>query len=66
MLEPERGDRFRDAPWFIPLDGARLPLGYGTKAATPGANITQEHESGGAVIPALPNIGTLSRLAYRV
>ena len=66
MLQAECGHGFSDPSWFVPLDRTRFALGDGAKSATPGANIAQQHERGGAVIPALPNIGTLSRLAHRV
>jgi hypothetical protein len=66
MLQAECGDSFSHATGFIPVDGARLALGHGTKAAAPGADISQQHESCSTVIPALADVGALSRLAHRV
>src|SRR6185437_13749122 len=66
MLQAECGDSFSHATAFIPVDGARLALGHGTKAAAPGADISQQHESCSTVIPALADVGALSRLAHRV
>ena len=66
VLQSESGDGFSHAAGFVPLDGARLALGHGAKAAAPGTDIAQQHECRGAMVPALADIGTLRRLAHRV
>ena len=39
---------------------------YGTKRAAPGTNVAQDHESGGVLLPAFTNIGTVGTFAHCV
>ena len=66
MFQTERGDGFGNPPWFIPIKRSWFAFGHRTKTASPRADIAQQHECGGPMIPAFPDIGTLRRLAYRV
>src|SRR5208282_2617344 len=63
MLQSEGGYGFGHAPRFIPVDRFGASFGHGAKAAAPGANIAEQHERGGLVIPALADVGALRRLA---
>ncbi len=66
MLEAESCDRFGNPARFVPLNRTGLAFGDGAKSAAPGTNISQQHESRGALIPALSDVGTLRRFAHRV
>ena len=66
MFDAESRYAFGDTAWFVIVDRLRLAFRYSAKAAAPGANIAQQHESRGAVVPALTNVGTLGRFANRM
>jgi hypothetical protein len=57
---------FRHAARLCKIDGLRTAFGHGAKAATPGAQIAQQHEGRGAMVPALADVGAVRRLANRV
>ena len=62
MFQAQSGNRFGHAARLVPLDGSRPAFGHGAKTAPPGADVSQEHKGGGAMVPALADIGTLRRL----
>src|SRR5581483_1872975 len=66
MLEAKPGNGLCDAARLIPINRPGLAFGYGAKTAAPGADVAQQHECRGAVIPALANVRTLGGLAHRV
>ena len=59
-------NRLRYATRLVKIDGLRTAFGYGAKATAAGAQVPQQHECGGAMVPALANVGTVGRLANRV
>src|SRR5688500_5398202 len=48
------------------VERLRGPVRHGAVGAVPGADVAQNHEGGGLVLPALPNVGAPSLLAHRV
>ena len=56
------GDPFR----FFEIETHRTPRGHRAEPAGPGADVTQDHEGGRALAPALRNVGAASFLAHRV
>src|SRR4029077_18789891 len=66
VLQTERGNGFGYPPRLVPRDGTGLAPGHRAKSAAPCADVPQQHEGGGAMVPALADIGTLCRLAHRV
>src|SRR6202043_1732292 len=63
VFQAERGYSLCYSARLVPVDGLRPSLGHGTKTAAARADITQQHEGGGAMIPALADIRTLGRFA---
>jgi hypothetical protein len=63
VLQSQGGDSFGDAAGLIEIDGLRAAFGYGAKSATASADVTEQHESGGAVVPTFSDVGALSGLA---
>src|SRR5579872_225610 len=51
---------------FVPIDRFWTSFGDGAETATPRADITQQQKRRSLVIPALPNVRTLRRLAHSV
>ena len=66
MLQTQCGYGFGDAARFVPIDGLGTTFGYRAESATARADVSQQHEGRGLVIPALADIGALRRLANRV
>ena len=66
MLEPQRGHGLSYAAGLFPVDGFGTPLGNGTKSAAARADIAQQHERRGLMIPALANVRALCRFTNRV
>src|SRR5208283_1657263 len=66
MLQAKRGYSLSHPARFIPVDGFGPALGHGAEAAAAGADIAQQHERRRLVIPALPDVRALCRLANRV
>ena len=66
MTQPQRGDGFGHAARLVPVNRSRTPLGHRAKAAMPRADIAQQHEGRGVMVPAFANIRTLRRLANRM
>ena len=66
VFQSQRGYRFGDAAWFVPVDGLGPALGHSAEAATPRADIAEKHEGCGFVVPAFANVRALRRLAYGV
>src|SRR5580704_2464348 len=63
VLQTQRGHSFSHAARFVPVDRLGPALRHGAESAAPGADVTQQHESRGLVIPALADVGALGRLA---
>ena len=59
VLEPEGGYGFRDAARFIPVNRLGTPLRHRAKSAASGADIAEQHECRGLMIPAFPDVRTL-------
>ena len=59
MLQAQRRDGFGYAAGLVPIDRPGPSLGDRAEPATPRADIAQQHERGGAMVPALPDIGAL-------
>jgi len=55
-----------DASRFVPVNRFRTPLRHRAKTAAPGADIAQQHEGRGVMVPAFSNVRTLRRLAHRM
>jgi hypothetical protein len=66
MLETHHLDRFGDSFRLFQIQLQRFPLVHCAVATSPGADISQNHEGGHAMIPALPHIGTLGFFANRI
>src|SRR5215471_474131 len=66
MLKTERSDSFRDTARLVPIDRLRAALGDGAKSAAACADVTEEHECGRAMVPALADVRALGGLADRV
>src|SRR5262249_26420704 len=66
MTQAKSGHSFGDAARLILIDGTRLTFGNSAESTAPGTDIAQQHESGGAMIPALPHVGAMSRPADRM
>src|SRR5208282_911264 len=66
MPQAERSDRLSHAPRLVPVNRLGTPFRHRTEAATPGADIAQQHEGRGVMVPAFSNIRTLRRLAHRM
>src|SRR5581483_4186980 len=66
MFDPQGRHCFRHPRGFFVVNRLRLAFGHGAKSTAPRADISQQHESRRAVVPALANIGTLRRFADRV
>src|SRR4051812_36557532 len=56
VFESENSARFRHSPGLVIVNSERCSLRYGTKSAAPRADISQNHESCSAAIPALPYV----------
>ncbi len=52
--------------WLIRVNRLGPAAGHGAETATPGAAITQHHEGGCFVVPALADIGAVGALAHGV
>ncbi len=66
MLQPQRSDCFGHATRLIPINRLWTSFRHRTESAPPRTDVTQQHERRGLMIPALPNIRTLRRLAHRM
>lgn len=56
--EAHAGDGFGDAVGFVVIDGERGALLDGAEAAAAGAEVAEDHEGGGAAVPAVADVGT--------
>src|SRR3981081_3943217 len=63
MPQAERGDGFGHAPWLGPVNRFGTSLGDRAKAAAPRADIAEQHEGRGVMVPAFSDIRALRRLA---
>src|SRR5207249_3722674 len=62
VLEVHLGYRLRDARRLGDVVRGRTSVGDGAISAIAGAHIAEDHEGGGAVLPALADIGAVSFL----
>ena len=65
-LQPHGGHGFGYAARLVVIDRQRSAFLHRAKAAAPGADVAQDHERGGAVVPALAHVGTGGAFANRV
>src|SRR5207244_3152911 len=56
----------REAHRLTAVEGGRGPVGDRAIRTVPGADVAQDHEGGGAVLPALADVGAMRLLAHRV
>src|SRR4029077_13666505 len=61
VFQSECGDGLGNTARLTPINSSRLTLGHRANTAATSADVTQQHERGGAVIPALADVGTLCR-----
>ena len=66
VLQAQSGYGFGHPARLVPINGLRPAFGHGAKSATPRAQVAQQHEGGGAMVPAFPDVGTLRRFANRM
>src|SRR5439155_9137137 len=58
VLQAHALNRLRDAHWLAQVEHTRPAGLHGAEAASPGAGVAQDHEGGGACLPALADVGT--------
>src|SRR5439155_20520218 len=66
VLQLECCHSFGYATRFVQINRLWTSFGHGAKSAAPGTNISEQHEGGGAVVPALADVRALGRLATRM
>jgi hypothetical protein len=63
VLQAERGDGFGDALRFVQVNGAGAAFGNGAETASACADVAEQHEGRGLVVPALADVGALRGFA---
>ena len=63
VLEPKSSNRLGHAPGLVQVVDRRLAGLDGTEPAGPGADISQDHDRGRALVPALPDVRAVRLLA---
>ena len=66
MLEPHGLDRLGNAQRLILVEADRHPGGHSAVATGACANMSQDHEGGGTLTPALSNVGAVRFFADRM
>src|SRR4051794_15255635 len=66
MFQAECLDCFCDSAGFIEIDRLRTSLRNRTEPTPPCTQVSEQHECRGLVIPALPDVRALCRLAHSV
>jgi len=66
VFETESGDGFSYAAGLVEVDGFGAAFGDGAESAPAGAEVAEQHEGGGFVMPALADIRALGAFADRV
>jgi hypothetical protein len=66
VLQSQGGYGFSHAPRLVPVNRLRTAFGHSAETAAARADVAQQHESCGAMVPAFPDVGTLCRLTYGV
>ena len=66
VLQAEPADRLGDASRLVVVEPGRLAGLDRAEAAGPGAGVAQDHDRGGALVPALPDVRAVGLLADRV
>src|SRR5208283_663990 len=62
-LQRQLFHRFGDTARLVVINRLRTALGHGAKSAAARAQVAQQHERSGAMVPALPDVGAVRRLA---
>ncbi len=63
VAQSHDGDRFRHSSWLVIIDCERAAFLHGAKTAPARADVAEDHESGGAPVPAFTHIGTRGAFA---
>jgi hypothetical protein len=63
VLEGHFGDRLADSAGLVEIECGRASGGDVAEAAASGADVAEDHEGGGARVPAFAHVGTHGRLA---
>jgi hypothetical protein len=63
MFQAERGNGLSYAARFVPVDGLWTAFGDSAESAAACADITEQHEGCGLVVPALADVRALRRFA---
>ena len=66
VLQAERADGVGDARRLVEVERRRPPVRHGAIAARARADVAENHEGGGAVVPALADVRAARLLAHRV
>src|SRR5262249_1495911 len=66
MLQAQQRNRFGDPLRFGSIEDLGLPRLHRAEAAAPGADVSKDHERGGAVVPALPHVRASRLLTDRM
>ena len=66
VLEAHLCDRLGDSTWLVLVVPGRPARLDGAEATGPRADVAENHDRGGALLPALPDVGTVGFLAHRV
>ena len=66
VAQGELGDGLGHARRLLDVVRRGTPVGDGAVGAVPGADVAQDHEGGGAVLPALADVGAVRLLAHGV
>ena len=66
VLQAERADRLGDASRLVVIEPGRAAGLDRAEPAGPGAGVAEDHDRGGALVPALPDVRAVGLLADRV
>ncbi len=66
MLQSQGCDGFSYAARLIKIERLRTALGDGAETAAAGADVAEQHEGGGLVVPAFADVRALGGFANRV
>ena len=66
VLQTHRLDRLGEPPRLLRIEGIRRPVRHRAVGAVPGADVAEDQEGGGPVVPAVPDVGAVRFLAHRV
>jgi len=66
VLQAHLRHRVGEAGGLAQVQGGRGPMGHRAIGAVAGAYVAEDHERGGVVLPALPDVGAVRLLAHRM